>query len=143
VFGEFVADDCACVADEGFDDTAFEGESEVEVRPGLVAVLDGGKAEDKVVHVLKIAVAFAFVAEAEHDRGHLDVSEGYVVGRAVDHLGEVVGLLGLFAVVGPVPQHEAGPLFGVTVDGDGVFGREPCRRPADARPGGAHPQGVV
>jgi hypothetical protein len=73
MFREFIADDRAGVGDKGFDDIFLEGECEVEVRPGLVAVFEHGEAEDEVVQVFEVALAAAFVAEAEDHAGDLHV----------------------------------------------------------------------
>ena len=56
-----------------------EREREIQVRPRLVVVLDGGQPEDKVVHVLEVAVTFPLVAEAEHHGWYLDVGERHVI----------------------------------------------------------------
>lgn len=78
VVGQLVAHDSPGVRYERSDDISLELQGEVEVRPRLVAVLEGRHAEDEVVDVFDVAVAFAFVAEAEDDAGDLDVGEGHV-----------------------------------------------------------------
>jgi len=74
VVGQLVAHDSPGVRYERSDDVSLELQGEVEVRPRLVTVLEGRHAEDEVVDVFDVAVAFAFVAEAEDDTGDLDVS---------------------------------------------------------------------
>lgn len=64
VVAELIADDGACVGDQSFDDVFLELQGEVQVRPCLVAVLECRHSEDEIVHILDIAVPFAFVAEA-------------------------------------------------------------------------------
>ena len=50
------------------------------------------------MHVFDVAVAFAFVAEAEDHAWDFDESQGHVVGRAVHHFRQVVAALFGFAL---------------------------------------------
>lgn len=79
VVGELVAEDGRGVGDEGLDGVLFEAESEIEVGPDFVAVFENGQAEDEVVQVFEVVVAFALVAEAEDDVVDFDVCENHVV----------------------------------------------------------------
>lgn len=93
VVAEFVADDGTRMGDQGFDHVFLELQGEVKVRPGLVAVFQRWHAEDEIVDVFDVAMAFAFVAEAQHHAWDLDKGQGHVVGCAVHHLRQVVSAL--------------------------------------------------
>ena len=88
---EFIADDGAGVGYKGTDDVFLETQGEIEVRPGFVAVFEDGHAEYEIMHILDVALAFAFVGEAEDDARDFDVCQGHVVGGAGEHQTQVVG----------------------------------------------------
>jgi len=64
---ELVANDRASMRYQRTNHILFQPERQIEIRPRLVAVLERGHAEDKVVEILNVAVTFALVAQADDE----------------------------------------------------------------------------
>ena len=76
--------------DQSANHVFLQAKSKIEVGPSLVPVFQDRHAEDKVVYIFDVALAFAFVTEAEDHAGNFYIGKGHVVGGAREHETEVV-----------------------------------------------------
>jgi len=70
---ELIPNDSTGMRDQGSDDVLLQSQGKIQVRPRLIPVFKSWHAENKIMHVFEIPLAFAFVAEAEDHAGDFDV----------------------------------------------------------------------